>query len=126
MRHKIDEQRPERVPLFRPAGKQLVERGPLALHLDVTRSVPVELPQHAAGDGLGRREDVRELARVLRLRDCLGTVVVDFPREGEAGRRAAQRALEEASRLDRRHVSLLGWTRGGLYELRRSAEDGGG
>ena len=76
-------------------------------------------------EGLGARA-ARELARVLRLRDCLGTVVVDFPREGEAGRRAAQRALEEASRLDRRHVSLLGWTRGGLYELRRSAEDGGG
>lgn len=75
-------------------------------------------------DGLAARA-AREIGRVLRLRDCLGAIVVDFPREGEAGRRAAQRALEEASRLDRRAVSLLGWTRGGLYEVRRSEEDGG-
>ena len=39
---------------------------------------------------------IREVARVLRLRDCLGAIVVDFPREGEAGRRATARALEDA------------------------------
>ena len=87
--------------------------------------VAVDIDSGEGGrDGLGARA-ARELARVLRLRDCLGTVVVDFPREGEAARQSAQRALEQATRLDRRQVSLLGWTRGGLYELRRAPMEGG-
>jgi len=96
------------------------------LSVEDTRAlVAIDVDSGEAGrDGLGARA-AREVARVLRLRDCLGAIVVDFPREGEAGRRATARALEDAVRLDRRAMSLLGWTRGGLYEIRRSAEDGG-
>lgn len=96
------------------------------LSVEQTRAlVAIDVDSGEAGrDGLGARA-AREVARVLRLRDCLGAIVVDFPREGEAGRRATARALEDAVRLDRRATSLLGWTRGGLYEVRRSAEDGG-
>lgn len=98
-----------------------------ALWVEETRAlVAVDVDSGEGGrEGLGARA-AREVARVLRLRDCLGAIVVDFPREGEAGRRATMRALEEGVRLDRRAVSLLGWTRGGLCEMRRSAEDGGG
>jgi Rne/Rng family ribonuclease len=61
----------------------------------------------------------RELARQLRLRELAGTVVVDFIRAGGEAQRRIERVLAEATALDRRRVDLLGWTRGGLYELRR-------
>jgi len=97
------------------------------LWVEETRAlVAVDVDSGEGGrEGLGARA-ARELARVLRLRDCMGAIVVDFPRENEAGRRAALRALEDGMRLDRRAVSLLGWTRGGLCEMRRGAGDGGG
>lgn len=80
-----------------------------------------------AGGGAGdaaavNRAAAREIGRQLRLRDLRGTVVVDFLRTGEASRRAVADMLVASTAIDRRRVGLLGWTRGGLYEMRRGEE----
>ena len=62
---------------------------------------------------------VPELARQLRLRDVIGTVMIDFLRENSQRQRRLERALADATAIDRRRVELLGWTRGGVFELRR-------
>jgi ribonuclease G len=80
-----------------------------------------------AGGGAGdaaalNRAAAREIGRQLRLRDLRGTVVVDFLRTGEASRRAVVDTLAASTAIDRRRVGLLGWTRGGLFELRRGED----
>jgi Rne/Rng family ribonuclease len=72
----------------------------------------------AAADDVNLRA-AREIARQLRLRDVVGTVIIDFLRSRSQSQRRIERALADATALDRRRVNLLGWTRGGLYELRR-------
>jgi Ribonuclease G/E len=79
------------------------------------------------GAGSGDPADVnlraaREIARQLRLRDLRGTIIVDFLRTGEASRRRVAETLASATAIDRRRIGLLGWTRGGLYEMRRSED----
>jgi ribonuclease G len=65
-------------------------------------------------------EAAAELGRQLRLRELGGTVMVDFIRmTGKGGREKVERRLAEAVAIDRLSVQLLGWTRGGLYELVR-------
>jgi ribonuclease G len=65
-------------------------------------------------------EAAGEVARQLRLRELGGTVVIDFIRmAGKGGREKVERRLAEAVAIDRMPVQLLGWTRGGLYELVR-------
>ncbi len=62
----------------------------------------------------------RALGRWLRLRDVVGTIMVDFPRANAARRRILEQAIAAGLSRDRRPVAALGWTRGGLYELSRS------
>ena len=85
-----------------------------------TRSVDID---SSGGDAASvNLRAVPVIARQLRLRDALGTVLVDFLRGPAAQQRRLEREIEAAVALDRRHVDLLGWTRGGLFELRRSEE----
>jgi ribonuclease G len=65
-------------------------------------------------------EAAAEVGRQLRLRQLGGTVMVDFIRmTAKGGREKVERRLAEAVAIDRLPVQLLGWTRGGLYELVR-------
>lgn len=65
-------------------------------------------------------EAAAAVALQLRLRELGGTVVIDFIRMGvKGGREKVERRLAEAVAIDRQPVQLLGWTRGGLYELVR-------
>jgi Rne/Rng family ribonuclease len=65
-------------------------------------------------------EAASEVGRQLRLRELGGTVMVDFIRmAAKGGREKVERRLAEAVAIDRLPVQLLGWTRGGLYELVR-------
>lgn len=65
-------------------------------------------------------EAAAEVARQLRLRELGGTVMVDFIRMSAKGARdKVERRLAEAVAIDRMPVQLLGWTRGGLFELVR-------
>jgi Rne/Rng family ribonuclease len=65
-------------------------------------------------------EAAAEVARQVRLRELGGTVMVDFIRmSAKGGREKVERCLAEAVAIDRLPVQLLGWTRGGLYELVR-------
>jgi ribonuclease G len=70
-------------------------------------------------------EAAEEAARQLRLRELGGTVLIDFIRmAGKDGREQVERRLTEAVAIDRMPVQLLGWTRGGLYELVRARAQG--
>jgi ribonuclease G len=70
-------------------------------------------------------EAAAEAARQLRLRELGGTVIIDFIRmAGKGGREKVERRLAEAVAIDRTPVQLLGWTRGGLYELVRARHQG--
>jgi len=95
-----------------------------SLSVETTRAVTaIDVDGGSDGDaGRVNRGAVREIASQIRLRDLRGTIVVDFLRTGEASRRAVTDALGAAVAIDRRRVGLLGWTRGGLYEMRRSDE----
>ncbi len=94
------------------------------LAVEVTRALTaVDVDAGGAGEAAAvNLRAAREIARQARLRDLRGTIVVDFLRTGEASRRAVADMLAAASAIDRRRVGLLGWTRGGLYELRRGEE----
>lgn len=95
-----------------------------SLSVETTRALTaIDVDGGSDGDaGRVNRGAVREIARQIRLRDLRGTIVVDFLRTGEASRRVVADALAAAVAIDRRRVGLLGWTRGGLYEMRRSDE----
>jgi ribonuclease G len=84
--------------------------------------VAVDVDSGAGGDALAANlEAAGELARQLRLRELGGTVLVDFIRmQAKGGRDKVERRLAEAVAIDRVPVQLLGWTRGGLYELVRA------
>jgi ribonuclease G len=73
------------------------------------------------GDPLAANlEAASEVARQLRLRELGGTVIVDFIRMSAKGAHdKVERRLAEAVAIDRMPVQLLGWTRGGLFELVR-------
>lgn len=109
-------------------SEQLAGATMTQVRLEGGGSIAIEATRALVGvdvDGEGRPTSeaniaaARELARQLRLRDVVGTVVVDFIRMGSQAQRRVESALAEATAIDRRRVNLLGWTRGGLYELRR-------
>jgi Rne/Rng family ribonuclease len=108
----------EQLSAARAPGIDLAGGGTLAI--EATRALTV-----VDIDGAGATADdvnlraAREIARQLRLRDVVGTVIIDFLRSRSQSQRRIERALADATALDRRRVNLLGWTRGGLYELRR-------
>ncbi len=113
-RHEVVEQ------LARAEMPELALKGGGSIAIETTRALVVV--DVDAGGGGGAEANVaaaRALARQLRLRDLAGTVVIDFIRMDAQAQRRVERALAEATALDRRRVDLLGWTRGGLYELRR-------
>ncbi|MBB6729322.1 Rne/Rng family ribonuclease [Cohnella zeiphila] len=69
---------------------------------------------------LTNAEAAREIARLLRLRDVGGIVVVDFiDMTDEGHRQEVVQLLEGAMRRDRTKCQVLGWTRLGLLELTR-------
>ncbi len=98
------------VPLI-GGGRSVVEttRAMTVIDIDAAASDPGEVNARA----------VPEIARQLRLRDVIGTVMVDFLRADAQAQRRLERALARATAIDRRRVELLGWTRGGIFELRR-------
>jgi ribonuclease G len=66
------------------------------------------------------REAAEEIARLLRLRDIGGIIIIDFiDMELEEHRAAVLRTLEEAIRRDRTKCIVVGWTRLGLLEMTR-------
>jgi ribonuclease G len=65
-------------------------------------------------------EAAREIARLLRLRDVGGIIIVDFiDMEDSVNREKVRRQLEEASKEDRSKCQVHGWTRLGLLEITR-------
>lgn len=65
-------------------------------------------------------EAAEEIARLLRLRDVGGIVIVDFiDMESEAHRQQVVQRLENAMKKDRTKSQVLGWTRLGLLEITR-------
>jgi ribonuclease G len=70
-------------------------------------------------------EAADEIARLLRLRNIGGIVIVDFiDMEQEANRQAVLTRMTEAVRRDRIKTNVVGWTKLGLLELtRRKSRD---
>jgi ribonuclease G len=69
---------------------------------------------------LTNAEAAEEIARLLRLRDVGGIVIVDFiDMTGEDHRQEVVQLLEGAMKRDRTKCQVLGWTRLGLLELTR-------
>ncbi|MBW5447869.1 Rne/Rng family ribonuclease [Cohnella sp. CFH 77786] len=65
-------------------------------------------------------EAAEEIARLLRLRDLGGIIIVDFiDMEKEEHRRQVELALETTMRRDRTKCQVVGWTRLGLLEITR-------
>ncbi len=65
-------------------------------------------------------EAVSEIARLLRLRDIGGIIIIDFiDMEFEEHKRRIIQALEEAVRRDRTKSHIIGWTKLGLLEMTR-------
>lgn len=70
-------------------------------------------------------EAAEQLARLLRLRDIGGIIIVDFiDMELEEHREEVLKRLESLARLDRTKCQIVGWTRLGLLEItRKKARD---
>ncbi|CAG7655312.1 Rne/Rng family ribonuclease [Paenibacillus allorhizosphaerae] len=65
-------------------------------------------------------EAAREIARLLRLRDIGGLIIIDFiDMETEEGRQQVLDELVRESRKDRTKTVVVGWTKLGLVELTR-------
>jgi ribonuclease G len=65
-------------------------------------------------------EAAEEIARLLRLRDIGGIIIIDFiDMELEEHRAAVLRTLEEAVKRDRTKCIVVGWTQLGLLEMTR-------
>jgi ribonuclease G len=65
-------------------------------------------------------EAAGEIARLLRLRDMGGMIIVDFIDMGEElHRKLVTDRLEQCVRKDRTKVQVVGWTRLGLVEITR-------
>ncbi len=65
-------------------------------------------------------EAAETIARVLRLRDIGGIVIVDFiDMQSETHKEAVRIALEQYLKKDRTKVTVIGWTKLGLLELTR-------
>lgn len=65
-------------------------------------------------------EAAREIARLLRLRNLSGIIVIDFINmKSEKRKRALLKKLEEFCAMDRRTVNVIDFTRLGLVEMTR-------
>lgn len=64
-----------------------------------------------------------EIARLLRLRDAGGIIIIDFiDMEREEHREQVKRELEQLTAKDRTTCHVVGWTRLGLLEMTRKKE----
>jgi ribonuclease G len=98
-------------------GRIAIEATAALIAIDVDSAGGSGGPETALATNL---EAAAEVARQLRLRELGGTVMIDFIRmAGKGGREKVERRLTEAVAIDRMPVQLLGWTRGGLFELVR-------
>ncbi|MBM3522897.1 MAG: hypothetical protein FJX57_08065 [Alphaproteobacteria bacterium] len=103
------------------AGPRVAIPGGGVLTIERTRAlIAIDIDSAGGEAGSVNRRAIAEIARQLRLRDGLGTILVDFLRGPASQRRALDGAFADAVAIDRRAVDILGWTRGGLLELRRS------
>jgi ribonuclease G len=60
------------------------------------------------------------IARLLRIRDVGGIIIIDFiDMESEANRQRISQMIETLTRMDRSRCTVVGWTRLGLLELTR-------
>ncbi|MBW7458763.1 ribonuclease E/G, partial [Paenibacillus sepulcri] len=65
-------------------------------------------------------EAAEQIARLLRLRDVGGIIIIDFiDMEQESHREQIAHRLESLLKLDRTKCQVVGWTRLGLLELTR-------
>ncbi|EFM09312.1 ribonuclease, Rne/Rng family [Paenibacillus curdlanolyticus YK9] len=65
-------------------------------------------------------EAAEAIARLLRLRDTGGIIIIDFiDMEEEMNRQRISQQLEELVRRDRSRCTVVGWTRLGLMEITR-------
>lgn len=65
-------------------------------------------------------EAAEEIARLLRLRDIGGMIIVDFiDMEEDAHRRSVVDKLEQCMKMDRTKALVVGWTKLGLVEITR-------
>ena len=65
-------------------------------------------------------EAAHEIARIVRLRDLSGIIIVDFiDMEEEEHRQQIVRHMEQLFQQDRTRTSVVGWTKLGLLELTR-------
>jgi len=94
-----------------PGGRLLLEEGETLTAIDV----------NGAGDRVALcLAAVREVGRLIRLRNLGGTLVVDFPFiDGKPDRDRIDTAMKAAVETDPQAVECLGWTRAGLYEMTR-------
>ncbi len=92
-------------------GRLLIEEGETLTAIDV----------NGTGDRIALcLAAVREIGRLVRLRNLGGTLVVDFPFvEGKSDRGRIDAAMKAAVESDPVSVECLGWTRAGLYEMTR-------
>jgi ribonuclease G len=96
---------------LRPDGSLQIERSAAFTAIDVDSG--------NATSTQANRAAAIEIARQLRLRDCIGLVLVDFVRDRKPALTELETILRREISIDRRDVEILGWTRGGLLELRR-------
>lgn len=100
-------------------------RGASGGWIAVTETAAVTAVDVNSGVEAGRSAGVvdvaaaREIPRLLRLRGLGGLVVVDFISKGREERDRVTDALQAALRADPTPTEILGWTAGGLLELRR-------
>jgi len=98
-------------------GRMFVETTAAVIAVDVDTA-----GGHDSGAALtANLEAAAEIGRQVRLRDLGGIIVVDFVRLKDKGQRArVEAALRRAVALDRISVHVLGWTKGGLFEMIRA------
>ena len=103
-----------RVGLCRSGGEIVIERTQACSVIDVNNGtiwdkMTVNL------------EAVEEIARQLRLRNIQGMIVVDFLRVRRKDRVRVVEKLELCLSKDIMHTEIYGWTRLGLFEMKRTA-----
>lgn len=97
------------------AGELVIEETEALCAIDVNAGAGDPLAVNLAAAG--------EVPWQLRLRGLGGLILIDFLRlDQRAERDRVRAALETGAARDRVAVQLLGWTRGGLFELIRSRE----
>lgn len=114
----------ERFDVWGQAETTMAARQPLAcgatLTLEpVTALVAVDVDAGTAAASAADLAAAAALPRLLRLRGLGGLIAVDFVSQAADPRRRIESALARALARDGVETEILGWTRGGLLELKR-------